>query len=73
VVGAAAVAAAERGAVPVGPGHHRCRPVAESARDTLEWLRAGGADESAEPRTGKAGLDPDREKELLAAWRARQG
>jgi len=51
----------------------RCRPVAESARDTLEWLRAGGADESAEPRTGKAGLDPDREKELLAAWRARQG
>jgi 2'-hydroxyisoflavone reductase len=51
----------------------RARPVADSAADTLAWLRAGGADGTPNPRTGKAGLAPDREKELLAAWRAGQG
>ena len=49
----------------------RTRPIADSARDTLAWLRAGGGDKPANPRTGKAGLDPDREKELLAAWHER--
>jgi 2'-hydroxyisoflavone reductase len=49
----------------------RARPVAESAADTLAWLRGPGAERTANPRTGRAGLDPDREKELLAAWRAR--
>jgi 2'-hydroxyisoflavone reductase len=48
----------------------RARPVAESARDVLAWLRAG--DEGpANPRVGRAGLDPAREAELLAAWHAR--
>ena len=28
------------------------------------------ADDAANPRTGKAGLDPDREKQLLDAWRS---
>ena len=49
----------------------RTRPIADSARDTLAWLRAGGNDKPANPRTGRAGLDPDREKELLAAWHER--
>jgi 2'-hydroxyisoflavone reductase len=49
----------------------RTRPVAESAADTLGWLRGGGADNAPNPRTGRAGLDPDREKELLAAWHNR--
>jgi len=52
----------------------RTRPVTESVRDTLAWLRAGGAEEAARtanPRTTRAGLDPDREKELLAAWHNR--
>lgn len=45
----------------------RCRPIAETAADTLAWLRAG--DEGpANPRVGRAGLDPVREQELLAAW-----
>jgi 2'-hydroxyisoflavone reductase len=51
----------------------RTRSIGESARDTLAWLRAGGSDNAANPRTGKAGLDPDREKQLLEAWAARQG
>jgi 2'-hydroxyisoflavone reductase len=33
------------------------RPLAETARDVPEW-------------TGKAGLPPEREAELLAAWKA---
>jgi 2'-hydroxyisoflavone reductase len=49
----------------------RVRTVAESAADTLAWLRGGDADNAPNPRTGKAGLAPDREKELLAAWHAR--
>jgi 2'-hydroxyisoflavone reductase len=49
----------------------RVRPVAESAADTLAWLRAGDQG-PANPRTGRAGLDPDRERELLAAWHARE-
>ena len=35
-----------------------CRPLAETARDVPEW-------------TGKAGLSPERERELLAAWERR--
>jgi 2'-hydroxyisoflavone reductase len=49
----------------------RTRPVAESARDTLAWLRSQQADGETNPITGKAGLDPARETELLAAWHAR--
>lgn len=42
----------------------RPRPVAETARDTLAWLRA-------EPDAAVSGITRDREAELLAAWHAR--
>jgi 2'-hydroxyisoflavone reductase len=48
----------------------RTRPVAESAAATLAWLRDAG-EGPANPRVGRAGLDPDKERELLAAWHAR--
>lgn len=42
-----------------------CRPLAETLRDTLAWAQA-------EPREHPGiGLAPERERELLAAWRAR--
>ncbi len=40
------------------------RPLAETSRDTLEWLRA-------DPDAGSTGIGRDRERELLAAWHAR--
>ncbi|PWN01620.1 epimerase [Nocardioides silvaticus] len=40
------------------------RPIAETARDTLEWLRA-------HPGEGTTGMGRERERELLAAWHAR--
>jgi 2'-hydroxyisoflavone reductase len=50
------------------------RPLAETVRDTLYWQQAGGA-----PPAEKAGvpvpdhtLKPERERELLAEWRARE-
>lgn len=42
----------------------RPRPVAETARDTLAWVRA-------EPGAAVSGITRDREAELLAAWHAR--
>jgi len=50
----------------------RCRPVAESVADTAAWL--SGLDElPARPGMLAApGIAPEREKELLAAWHARQ-
>lgn len=47
-----------------------CRPLAETVRDTLAWYKQ----EPAERREKKmrAGLTPEREKELLAAWHARE-
>ena len=50
------------------------RPVAETVRDTLAWARArdgGGAGTVAMGRTEGVGLDPERERELLAAWHGR--
>jgi nucleoside-diphosphate-sugar epimerase len=50
------------------------RPVAETVRDTLEWAQARdgrGAGTAAMGNTGGVGLDPERERELLAAWHAR--
>ena len=41
------------------------RPIAETARDTLEWDRARGDYEPA------AGMAPEREAELLEEWRSR--
>jgi 2'-hydroxyisoflavone reductase len=44
----------------------RYRPLAETARDTLAWLRSTGQDEG-------LGLDPEREAAVLAAWHAEHG
>jgi 2'-hydroxyisoflavone reductase len=49
----------------------RFRPLEETVRDTLAWARAQR--ETAGPfasgmATGKAGMEPERERELLAAW-----
>ena len=40
------------------------RPVADTARDTLAWLRAT-------PDAVRTGLSREREAEVLAAWAAR--
>jgi nucleoside-diphosphate-sugar epimerase len=48
----------------------RCRPVAETVADVWAWLRAGGPDVEGEdwlsPHAAR-GLDPEREREVLAA------
>lgn len=44
------------------------RPLAETTRDTLDWVKTWPADRKA---TLRAGLKPEREAEVLAAWRAR--
>jgi 2'-hydroxyisoflavone reductase len=44
------------------------RPVVETARDTLAWWRTLPADRRAAPG---AGLSPERERQVLAAWRGR--
>jgi 2'-hydroxyisoflavone reductase len=43
----------------------RFRPLPETVRDTLAWRRAHG------PTEATAGLSPERERELLAAWHGR--
>ena len=45
----------------------RFRPVAETARDTLTWWNGLPPERRARPR---AGLSREREKQVLAAWRA---
>ncbi len=45
-----------------------CRPLAETARETLAWWRSQSAERQAAPR---AGLGAAREAEVLAAWAAR--
>jgi len=45
----------------------RCRPLAETIRDTLRWDATRPAD-----APHQAGLAPDRERELLHAWHARR-
>ena len=52
----------------------RFRPVADTVRDTLEWaLRTGDprAPLASGLELGEAGMDPEREAELLVEWRAR--
>ena len=39
-----------------------------TAKETLEWFRT----QTDRPDGPKVGLKPDREKELLALWRARK-
>ncbi|MET8140547.1 NAD-dependent epimerase/dehydratase family protein [Sphaerisporangium sp. NPDC005288] len=50
----------------------RCRPVAETVRDTWDWIK--GHDEAAlrarYPRWSSHGLAPDKEAALLTAWAA---
>ena len=45
------------------------RPLAVTARDTIDWFKTLPAERQA---TMGAGLKPEREKEVLAAWHARQ-
>lgn len=45
----------------------RFRPVTETARDTLAWWKTLPEGRRARPR---AGISPEREREVLAAWRA---
>jgi 2'-hydroxyisoflavone reductase len=42
------------------------RPVAETARDTLAWFKSQPRDRQAKLR---AGITPEREREVLAAWK----
>ncbi|GAA4219321.1 hypothetical protein FHR32_000361 [Streptosporangium album] len=43
----------------------RCRPVAETVRDTWAWLR----DLPAQDRSfGRHGIDPEKEAAILAEW-----
>ena len=46
----------------------RFRPLAETARDTLDWFKTLPAERQSEL---KAGLSPEREREVLEAWRNR--
>ena len=50
----------------------RTRPVTETVRDVYGWLTGPDADNAPNPRTGKAGLDPEKEKAALAAWHEAQ-
>ncbi len=45
------------------------RPLAETARDTLSWFKSQPAERQAKL---KAGITPEREKEVLAAWHKSQ-
>ena len=45
------------------------RPLAVTARDTIDWFKAQPAERQAAMRSG---LKPEREKEVLAAWHARK-
>jgi 2'-hydroxyisoflavone reductase len=49
----------------------RFRPLEGTVRDTLAWARRNGASLVTTGHTGTAGMRPDREAELLAAWRER--
>ncbi len=46
------------------------RPLAETARDTLAWFKAQPAERQAALRVG---IKPERETEVLAAWKAARG
>jgi 2'-hydroxyisoflavone reductase len=46
------------------------RPLGVTARDTLAWLKSLPQERQSHP---KAGLSPEREAEVLAAWKKQQG
>jgi 2'-hydroxyisoflavone reductase len=45
------------------------RPLEETARDTLEWWKSRPEEE----QELRAGIDPEKEAAVLAAWHARAG
>jgi 2'-hydroxyisoflavone reductase len=45
------------------------RPLAETARDTLDWWKSKPEEE----QTLRSGIDPEKEEAVLAAWHARIG
>jgi 2'-hydroxyisoflavone reductase len=47
----------------------RFRPVEETVRDTLAWARQSRTSLVTSGPTGAAGMAPEREAELLRAWR----
>ncbi len=47
----------------------RYRPLAVTARDTLDWWLSQPEERRLKPR---AGLDPEKERQVLAAWHARE-
>jgi nucleoside-diphosphate-sugar epimerase len=49
----------------------RFRPLEETVRHTLAWARQSGAGLVTPGQVGSAGLDPQREAELLEAWSRR--
>jgi 2'-hydroxyisoflavone reductase len=50
----------------------RCRPVADTVADTAAWIREVDGELPIRPAMlARPGMDPDREKTLLAAWHAR--
>lgn len=47
----------------------RCRPLSETVHDTWAWLHAGGQPIGGEEgRWDEHGIDPDKERRLLAEW-----
>jgi 2'-hydroxyisoflavone reductase len=50
----------------------RCRPVTETVTDTWAWMRANDVQPRDDAgRFGVNGIDPDKERHILAAWHAR--
>jgi nucleoside-diphosphate-sugar epimerase len=49
----------------------RCRPIADTVRDTWQWLSASDATAQSRPDPDAPGLDADREREVLTAWHER--
>jgi 2'-hydroxyisoflavone reductase len=47
------------------------RPLATTAKDTLAWWKSQPAERQAKPL--KAGITPEREAQVLAAWKAKKG
>lgn len=48
-----------------------CRPLRDTVADTWAWMTAGGMLVEHE-RAGEIGMSPERERDVLAAWDARQ-
>lgn len=50
----------------------RCRPVAETVRDTWSWIREEDVTADRATEDGQ-GIDPEEERRILAAWTASRG